>query len=73
MIFDRILSPARNDRYMPNSRRDCFLDDVLNERLVHERKHFLRLSFRRRQKTRAESCSRKNSFGDLQRHYLPLR
>ena len=65
MIFDGILAASCHDRDVANVRSDRFLDDVLNKRLVDERKHFLRLRFCCGKKTSSETGCRKNSFCNL--------
>ena len=48
-----------------------FFDDVLNQGLVDQRKHFLGLGFGRRKKPGAETGGGKNSFADSH-HYLTI-
>ena len=47
-----------------DARGDRFLDAVLDDRLVHQRQHFLRLCFGGREKPGAETCGGKHGFSD---------
>ncbi len=62
MIFDRILAPACHENNTFDPRSDAFLHRVLNQRLIDNRKHFLRLRLRGGQKSRAKPCYRQNRF-----------
>ena len=64
MILDRILAAAGDEDDVGDTGRQRLLDPVLNDRLVDERQHLLRLRFGRREKTSAEAGCRKDRFAD---------
>jgi hypothetical protein len=51
MILDRTFGTTGNKDQPGCASRDRFFDRVLNKRLVHNRQHFLRARFGRRQET----------------------
>src|SRR4029453_3104758 len=55
MILDRAFSPARDEDLFVQARRNRLLDGVLNERLVHDRPHFLWTRFFSRKKERTHA------------------
>lgn len=55
MIFDRIFAFAGDDNDVFDAGSNAFLHDILDLRLVNNRQHFLRLSFRGREKARAKT------------------
>ena len=65
VIFDRILSLARHDDDVFDSRGNALFHDVLDLRFVHHRQHFFGLRFGGRQKTRAESRGRKHRLANF--------
>ena len=65
MIFDSVLAAAGDDRDIANAGLNRLLDDVLDQRLVHQRQHFFGLRLCGRQKSGAESRSRENRFANL--------
>ena len=64
VIFDRVLAAAGHQDDVVDARRDRLLDAVLNDRLVDERQHFLRLRFGGGQETGAETGGRKDRLAD---------
>src|SRR5437867_5376690 len=62
MILDGVLAAAGDEDDVVDARRHRFLDAVLNDRLVDERQHFLRLRLRRRKESSAEAGRRKHRF-----------
>ena len=64
VILDRVLAAAGDQEDVVDARRDRFLDAVLDDRLVHQRQHFLGLRFGGREETRAESGGGEDSFSD---------
>jgi hypothetical protein len=59
VIFDRRFPAPGHDHDLIASRRQCLFNPILDDRLVHQRQHFLRNRFRRWQKTGAETRCRK--------------
>src|SRR5207247_9061456 len=57
VIFDGVLAAAGHEDDVVDARRHRFLDAVLDDRLVDERQHLLRLRLGRRPKARAETCN----------------
>ena len=55
MVLDRALAASRDDQDVRQAGVNGFLHDVLDGRLVEERKHLLRLGLRRRKEPRTES------------------
>ena len=68
MILDRVLAAAGDEDDVVDARRDRFLDAVLNDRLVDERKHFLGLSFCRRQEAGTETGGGEDGFANADSH-----
>jgi xanthine dehydrogenase accessory factor len=64
VVFDGILAPAGDQDDLLDAGGLGFLDDVLNERLVDERKHFFWLRLGGRQETGAEAGRGKDGFAD---------
>src|SRR5205823_6539235 len=64
VVLDRVLPAARHENDVVDAGGDGFLDAVLNDRLVDERQHFLRLGFGGRKESRAEARGRKDGFSD---------
>src|SRR6185369_766536 len=59
MIFDRVLAATRHDDDVGDAGLDRFLDAILNDRLVDEHEHLLRLCLGRGKKSRSKTCSGK--------------
>src|SRR5579872_3816143 len=68
MILDRCFAAARDDDDVLNAGMDGFLDAVLDERLVHQRKHLFRLRLGGRKKASAESRSGENRLAYFWNH-----
>src|SRR5262249_21238771 len=64
MILDRIFAASGDDGDIANAGVDGFFDDILNERLVDKREHFLRLSLGGGKKSRPQSRRGKHCFCD---------
>ena len=64
MILDGVLASAGDDDDVLDAGLDRFLDAVLNDRLVDERKHFFRLCLGRRKEARAQSGGREDDFAN---------
>ena len=64
VILDRVLAAAGDEDDVVDARRDRFLDAVLNDRLVDERQHFLRLRLGGGQEARAEAGGGEDGFAD---------
>jgi hypothetical protein len=65
VIFDRRFSAAGHQDDVLDSRVDGFFDHVLDEGLVDERQHLLRLRLRRREKPRPQAGRGEDRFSDL--------
>ena len=59
MILDRPLAPAGHEDQILDSRRPRLLGRVLDKRFINYRKHFLRQSLGRREKTGSQAADRK--------------
>ena len=68
VIFDGVLAAAGDEDDVVDARGDRFLDAVLNDRLVDERKHFLGLGFGRRQETGSEAGGGEDGFANAGGH-----
>ena len=68
MLLDSPLALADNHQDIRDPRRDRLLHHILDHRRIDDRQHFLRLRFRRRKKTRAETRRRDDR---LANHTLP--
>ena len=68
MVLDRTLAATGDDDDLLQPRGHRLLDDVLDGRLVDERKHLFGLRFRRGQKPRAETGGRKDTFANTHGH-----
>ena len=64
MIFDHALVPAGHEDEMLDTGLPRFVDDVLDQRAVDDRKHFLRHGFGGRQKAGSEAGDGKYGFAD---------
>ena len=62
MIFDGILAAAGNDDDVFDARGEALLDDILNQGLIDNGKHFLGLGFGGREKPRAQACGGEDGF-----------
>src|ERR1700730_1528051 len=58
MVLDRPLASSGDDQDVGDAGRDGLLDDVLDRRLVDDRKHLLGLALRRGKEPRSEPCGR---------------
>ena len=60
VILDASLAAMgyKNDFFDPG--RYGFIDRILDQGAIHDRQHFLRYRFGRRQKTRSQACNRKH-------------
>ncbi len=67
VVLDRPLLAAGDDDDLLDAGGDRLFDGVLDDRLVDERQHLLRLSLRRRQEPGAPSGGRKDGFADSHR------
>src|SRR5579885_3101000 len=68
MVLDRRLAPPGDDDDVPDVRGDRLLHGVLDDRLVHQREHFLWLGLGSRQKPRSQSRCRKHGLANLHGH-----
>ena len=68
MVFDRLLAASGDDQDLVAPRGHGLFHAVLNDRLVDQRQHFLRLSFGGGQETRAQSGSGENGFTNFHLH-----
>ena len=64
VILDRVLAAAGDEDDVVDAGRDRFLDAVLDDRLVDERQHFLRLRLGRGQEAGAEAGGGEDGFAD---------
>ena len=72
VILDRTLVAPRDDQKLLDARGDSLLDDELDRRRIDDGQHLLRLSFRRRQETRAKTRCRDDRLANfLLRHHYP--
>ena len=62
MVLDGVLAAARDNDDVFDARGDALLDDVLNQRLVDDRKHLLGLRLGRRQESRAQARRGQHGF-----------
>ena len=67
VVFDRALLAGRDDDDLLDARRDGLLDRVLDDRLVHQREHFLRLRLGGWKEPGAPAGGREDSFADAHR------
>src|SRR6185312_10478461 len=65
MIFDRGLAAARDDDDIANPRMQSFFHAILNNRLVHERQHLLRLRLGGGEKAGPETRCGENCFANF--------
>ena len=63
MVGDGTLAAANDEDQIGNTRCRRLLRRILNQGLVDNGQHFLRIGLGRRKKTSAESCGGKNRFG----------
>ncbi len=68
VVLERVLVAARDHEHVGQTGRDRLLDDVLDRRLVDDRKHLLRHRLRGRQEASAEACRGDDCFGDAKGH-----
>ena len=64
VILDRVLAAAGDEDDVVDAGRDRLLDAVLDDRLVDQRQHFLRLRFRGGKEARAEAGGGEDGFAD---------
>ena len=64
VVFDHALATAGDDDDVGQARRHRFFDAVLDDRLVDQREHLLRLRLGRRKEARAEARGRKHRLTD---------
>ena len=62
VLFDGLLVMAINDDYLVSCRSQALFNNVLDNRTVYHKKHFLGLSLRSGQKTAAQASSRNECF-----------
>ena len=72
MVDDGTLVPASHDDDLVDASGDRFLDAVLDDGLVDDRQHLLRLRLGRRQEARAESGGRKDGLANGRHGLLTL-
>ena len=65
MIFNRALAATSDKDHFRDSGRNSFFHCVLDQRLVHDRHHFLRTGLGGRQETGAHPGDREHGFGDF--------
>jgi hypothetical protein len=70
VVLDGALLAARDDDDLFDAGRDGLLDRVLDDRLVDEREHLLRLRLGRRQEAGAPAGGREDGFTDAHRTSL---
>ena len=68
VILDRVLSAPRDDDDVVDARLNGLFDAVLDDRLVDEDQHLLRLRLGRREKARAKPRRRKDGLADWSVH-----
>src|SRR3989338_1543133 len=68
MILNSALDPAGNKYDFLYSGINSFLNQILNNRLIHNRKHFFWLGFGGRKKAGAETSYRDDDFFDFRNH-----
>src|SRR5207245_8526854 len=68
VILDRVLAAPGDQDDVVDTRGDSFLDAVLDDWFVDERKHLLGLGFGCGKKPRAQARGGKDSFADYGRH-----
>src|SRR5205823_4936606 len=64
VILDGVLSAARDEDDVRDARADGFFNAVLDDRLVDERQHFLRLRFGGREESGAEAGGGEHGLAD---------
>ena len=64
VVLDRALAPAGDEQHARDAGPHQLLDHVLDDRLVDDRQHLLRLRAGRRQQARAEPGDRDHRVGD---------
>src|SRR5258708_28911101 len=64
MIFDRVLAAARDQNDVRDAGGHGLFDAILNDRLVDERQHFLRLRFGRGKEACSKARRRKHGFSN---------
>src|SRR4051794_26613863 len=72
MIFNGGFPAAGDDDDVLDSRLQRFFDAILNDRLVYDGQHLLRLRLRCGQKSGAEPRGRENSFSNFGWHLSPV-
>ena len=73
MVLDGALLAAGDDDDLLDAGGDCFLDAVLDDRLVDERQHLLGLRLGGGQEPRSPAGGRKDGFADAQRDLVVSR
>ena len=68
MILDGVLAPARDEDDIRDTGGDCLFDAVLNDWLVDEREHLLRLRLGRRKETGTQAGNGKDGLADGRIH-----
>src|SRR5947208_7021805 len=72
MILDGRLAPTGNDDDVLNAGVDGLFDAVLDERLVHQRQHLLRLGLGGRQKACPQPRCGKDRLAHFRKHTYPV-
>ena len=67
MVFDGALVAAGHEDHFADAGVIGLFHGVLDQRLVHDGQHFLRLRLGGRQKTGAQACDGEDGFGDAHR------
>ena len=65
IVLDGVLAAVGDYEYLLNARGHRLLDDVLNDRLIHQRKHFLRDALGVREQARTKTGGGDYRFSDL--------
>ena len=65
VVLDRVLAAAGDEDDVVDARGDRLFDAVLDDRLVDERQHFLRLGLGRGEEPGAEAGGRKHGFANV--------
>src|SRR2546428_442575 len=71
VVLDRTLAATGHDDDLREARRHRLLDDVLDHRLVDQRKHLFRLGLRRRQEPGAEPGGGEHGFANAHGPIIP--
>jgi hypothetical protein len=64
VVFDHALVPAGDEDEVLDAGLPRLIHDVLDQRAVHDRQHFFRHGFGRRQESGAKPGHRKNGFAN---------